>query len=107
MKHTRLLSLVAATFGVLALQAREVPGLPQGNTQPGGNHQVGTLRAAPCAPASASEQLDLNNVRARIENGGTLWENRATGRAAYEIPKTTDNNWHRKAFPVRHPRIFP
>ncbi|MCI1752464.1 MAG: T9SS C-terminal target domain-containing protein [Flavobacteriales bacterium] len=91
MKHTRLLSLVAATFGVLALQAREVPGLPQGNTQPGGNHQVGTLRAAPCAPASASEQLDLNNVRARIENGGTLWENRATGRAAYEIPKTTDN----------------
>ncbi|MBK9422330.1 MAG: T9SS C-terminal target domain-containing protein [Flavobacteriales bacterium] len=92
MKHTRLLPLVAAAFGMLALQAREVPGLPHSNTQPGGFSQVGSLRAAPCAPATAISELDLNNVRARIENGGTLWENRALGKAAYEVPKTFDNN---------------
>lgn len=92
MKHLRILSLAAAAFSVLALQAREVPGLPHNTPHPGGAFQNGTLRAAPCSPASASEELDLNNVRARIENGGTLWENRATGSPAYEVPKTPDNS---------------
>lgn len=44
-------------------------------------------RAAACAPAQGRTDLEWNNVRARIETGGSMWQDRATGRAAYEIPK--------------------
>ncbi|MGB0425054.1 MAG: hypothetical protein ACPGED_12045, partial [Flavobacteriales bacterium] len=34
-------------------------------------------RAAGCAPATAIRDLEWNNVRALLENGGSLWHNRA------------------------------
>lgn len=40
-----------------------------------------------CEPATAVARLDFNNVSARIENGGTLWLNRGTTTADYEVPK--------------------
>ncbi|TXC78812.1 T9SS type A sorting domain-containing protein [Luteibaculum oceani] len=43
--------------------------------------------AAGCAPATAIAQLSFNNVRARIENGGNMWMNRANSTAFYEVPK--------------------
>ena len=48
--------------------------------------------AAACAPAAALKNLEWNNVRALVETGGSLWQNRAQGNAAYEIPK--DGNTH-------------
>ena len=42
---------------------------------------------ANCAPATDLRQLELNNVRALIENGGSMWQDRATGNASYEVPK--------------------
>ena len=50
------------------------------NTQP-------ALRAAACAPATGLRDLEWNNVRALIETGGSLWQDRATSQAAYEVPK--------------------
>lgn len=47
------------------------------------------IRKASCAPATAQTQLQLNNVRALIETGGSMWQDRATGSAAYEIPKAS------------------
>jgi hypothetical protein len=44
-------------------------------------------KIAGCEPATAIARLDFNNVNARIENGGTLWLNRANGTADYEVPK--------------------
>lgn len=44
-------------------------------------------RAAACAPAQARADLEWNNVRAKIETGGSMWQDRATSRAAYEVPK--------------------
>lgn len=44
-------------------------------------------KMANCAPATARTQLELNNVRALIETGGSMWQDRATGTASYEIPK--------------------
>lgn len=41
-----------------------------------------------CDPASAAVNLDINNVRARIMNGGDMWWD-LVQTAAYEIPKTT------------------
>ena len=43
-------------------------------------------RAAPCAPSTAIRDLEWNNVRATVETGGSMWQDRATSRAAYEVP---------------------
>jgi hypothetical protein len=44
-------------------------------------------RAAGCAPATALTKLEYNNVSALIETGGSLWQDRSTRTAAYEIPR--------------------
>lgn len=74
------------------LAARETHGVPSGMGQ------QGRAKAAGCAPATHSNELDLNNVRARIETGGNVWQNRSLGRAAYEVPKTTDESGARALF---------
>jgi len=51
--------------------------------------------ASGCAPASAVASLDVNNVRARIMNGGDMWWD-LIGTAAYEIPKVTQSGESRK-----------
>lgn len=43
-------------------------------------------RAAGCAPATALTKLEYNNVSALIEQGGSMWQNRSTGTASYEVP---------------------
>ncbi len=47
-------------------------------------------RAAGCATSTESIFLDYNNVKAIIETGGVLWTDRASDRAAYEVPKTDE-----------------
>jgi hypothetical protein len=44
------------------------------------------LKAANCAPASTYGYLEFNNVRALIETGGSMWQNRSTSAASYEVP---------------------
>ena len=50
----------------------------------------GALKAAGCSPASQVTQLNFNNVRAVIENGGNKWTQRGVSRSGYEVPKTED-----------------
>ena len=38
-------------------------------------------------PATGLRDLEWNNVRALIETGGSMWQNRATSQASYEVPK--------------------
>jgi hypothetical protein len=49
-------------------------------------------RAAGCAPSSGRLFMEFNNVRALIEVGGSLWQDRARGRASYEYPKDSENH---------------
>lgn len=42
--------------------------------------------AAACDPASSSVELNINNVRARIHNGGDMWWDLVSA-AKYEVPK--------------------
>jgi hypothetical protein len=51
--------------------------------------QPGQLKtsAAQCNPATATIDLDINNIRARLMTGGDMWWDRGTGTARYEIPK--------------------
>ena len=51
------------------------------------SHAQPALRAAACAPATGLRDLEWNNVRALIETGGSLWQDRATSQASYEVPK--------------------
>lgn len=44
-------------------------------------------KVAACAPATDKASMEFNNVRARIENGGNMWQNRSNSTAAYTIPK--------------------
>ena len=46
---------------------------------------VKQTKAALCKPATGSTDLDLNNVRARINTGGDMWWDFT--KAQYEIPK--------------------
>jgi len=64
---------------------------PGGNGGSGsGGAAVGGAKAVGCAPSTAIAVLELNNVRARIETGGSMWQNRASGNAAYFVPKSAD-----------------
>jgi hypothetical protein len=53
------------------------------------DNQAETLqhRAAGCAPATALTKMEFNNVSALLETGGSMWQDRATGNSAYEVPK--------------------
>lgn len=87
MKTIRLTSLLLAMASVTVLPAREVPGAGPRNGGGGGSG-----RASACAPATAHNELDLNNVRARINSGGSMWMDRENGKPAYEVPQTDNNS---------------
>lgn len=44
-------------------------------------------KGANCAPATAKLTMEFNDVKALIEQGGSMFQNRQAGVAAYEIPK--------------------
>ena len=50
--------------------------------------------AASCEPSTASADLDVNNVRTKILNGGDMWWDLSNPK--YEIPKIADQNSVRK-----------
>lgn len=72
--------------------AKEVIGTPNNGRQ---NNGLLQRKAAGCLPATAQVDIDVNNVRARILNGGDMWWD-LNSVAKYEIPKVTDPNGIRK-----------
>ena len=86
------------TFAVLAFFTLAAGAAPARESnwrgqQPGGSTGNGQAKAAGCSPSTFRDELDLNNVRALIETGGNMWQNR-TGAAgpAYEVPKTENRS---------------
>ncbi len=67
--------------------AREMVGAP-GNPAGSNSKNEFYKMAAGCEPATAQVDLDINNVRTRILNGGDMWWD--LNNAKYEIPKITD-----------------
>ena len=49
-------------------------------------------RAAGCAPANEKIFMEFNNIRALVETGGSLWQDRSNGRSSYEYPKDSRNH---------------
>jgi hypothetical protein len=86
MKINILKGLSIAVCALLAIEtatAREVKGLPPQGRDGGGQLQ---RKSAGCLPATAQADIDINNVRARILNGGDMWWD-LNSVARYEIPK--------------------
>ena len=75
-------TLLASTAWGYKYVGEGTPGETDGN-----NGAAPALRASACAPATGLRDLEWNNVRALIETGGSLWQDRATSQAAYEVPK--------------------
>lgn len=86
-KKFSLLALVIMIAGQAnAMRYMGANGSGMSTNDPHRTAHLGT-RAAACAPAQGRTDLEWNNVRARIETGGSMWQDRATSRAAYEVPK--------------------
>ena len=90
--NKKFATLIATVCCAISLQtsARENVRM---NTGPNGNNTIGVgtgafkTTAATCQPASATIDLDINNVRARLMTGGDMWWDIGKALAAYEIPK--------------------
>ena len=91
-----LLALLLAGGCLAATGQDAAPGTPildKGRSVQTEGPQVPTVTpqlrgvAAACAPATALRNLEWNNVRALLENGGSLWYNRSIDKGAYIVPK--------------------
>jgi len=94
MRKMRNITLVCAVL-LVSLSGWAKENVPNGKAIPENktNHQLMKF-AADCEPASARVDLDINNVRAKILNGGDMWWDLSNAR--YEVPKVTDLNAVRK-----------
>lgn len=61
-------------------------GVSSGLNKPNGN-SANIEKGAACAPASQRYIMRFNDVSALIENGGSMFQDRQKGVAAYEVPK--------------------
>ncbi|MFN5786620.1 MAG: T9SS C-terminal target domain-containing protein [Flavobacteriia bacterium] len=81
--------LIAIILGVTTLWSNSALSYihPQDKSSKGSGQPV--LKGANCSPATAKLTMEFNDVRALIEQGGSMFQNRAAGVASYEIPKNS------------------
>ena len=85
---TILSCIIVAVLAVQpTLAYKYIPVGGPGGTGDNEGQVTSQLRSAACAPATALRDIEWNNVKALIETGGSLWQDRATGSASYEVPK--------------------
>lgn len=87
MKFRNIYTLVLALLVAVPSMAEKVQGI-EDNGRPSVSNK--RLKAV-CINASAQVDLDINNVRARIMNGGDMWWD-LVGSAKYEIPKVSEDS---------------
>ncbi len=88
-KSNRIISLAVFAFVGLSVQVLARPNV--GVNKPA-NKTVLLKTAAGCDPATASIDLDINNVRTKLMTGGDMWWDIGTAEARYEIPKGSKKN---------------
>lgn len=76
---------VLLIFGTSIVHARENNGTKPADPKKTENPVDIYKKGAGCAPATAQRELNVNNVRTTILNGGDMWWNLSSAR--YEIPK--------------------
>ncbi|MEN9638584.1 MAG: hypothetical protein RLZZ262_452, partial [Bacteroidota bacterium] len=73
-------------FASLSAVAQD-PLVQSGKVLPGTPKAPDRSRSAACAPATGLRDLEWNNIKALIETGGSLWQDRANSRSHYYAPK--------------------
>lgn len=79
---------LAAALGA-ALLGPPVPGHAAENIGQYKSRQAGFRTTANCLPSSASAELNINNVRCLLHNGGDMWWD-LTNNPRYEVPKVSN-----------------
>jgi len=93
MKNVKSIGLAALLLVPFAMQARPVVNINPKSKQVNQDNRM-NMFANTCEPASQSADLDINNVRTKILNGGDMWWD--LNNPKYEIPKVSDANTVRK-----------
>jgi hypothetical protein len=62
-----------------------------GNAGASGSSALST-KAANCVPPTELTFMEFNDVRALIETGGMMWQDRFNNRSAYQVPKPPSEN---------------
>ncbi|MEN8696121.1 MAG: hypothetical protein ABF317_02360, partial [Bacteroidia bacterium] len=81
----RKIMLLAVLFGTVAVVAKENVDTEERRTIRDGQLTTKMKFGSDCDPATQSADLDINNVRTKILNGGDMWWD--LNNAKYEIPK--------------------
>lgn len=92
MKNNFIKLIVSSAFlgFTINADARENIGMPGGHQTPTSNNQNRSVNAQ-CVNATAQIDLDINNVRAKILNGGDMWwDIFGSTNARYQVPKPTN-----------------
>lgn len=84
---SKLLFTTIALSGLFLISAKG----PDAKENPKEGNKPRPSLAAGCSPATRITYLEFNNVRTRIETGGLWWQDRANGRADYEVPKGSNS----------------
>ena len=81
--------IVGVTLAFMCFQEAQAWNNPARSVAANSNSSKNTMknRAAACAPATGLNKLEYNNVSALLETGGSMFQDRANGTSAYEIPK--------------------
>src|SRR5688572_21894706 len=85
-------ALMVFALGAGAAEIRNLG--DRGNSNNGKTGNGMSSFANTCKAASQSADLDINNVRTRIQNGGDMWWD--LNNPKYEVPKVSDANSVRK-----------
>jgi hypothetical protein len=83
------LRFIIASMAVLAAVSAEAKAPDSASNNTNNANNLNRSLANNCRPSQAVEELALNNVRARLETGGSMWQNRTTGTPAYFVPRGT------------------
>ena len=90
MKMKKINIVLAFALSLASFSSIGAPVQSLGKKQQAGNGLNKT--AAGCNQTTAVIDLDVNNVRARLMNGGDMWWDRPNATAAYEVPKGSNKN---------------
>jgi len=81
MKRMKTLLAFGISLSLTVVSAKENVGLTGGRTGASG------ATSSACTPATGKVDLNINNVRALIMNGGDMWWDQGLEVARYEVPK--------------------
>ena len=91
--------VIAIVLGISAAWSNNAFSYYKDKSQMPSVNSVGQEKAAGCKPTTQGLYLEFNDVKAWIENGGSMFQNRQANIAAYEIPKSGPGE-------VKHYAIF-